>query len=289
MSKCDAFVDFQLWPVRQSMDPAAWLSNFTPPELEYAVTLLNSFIYYPKPFIVDLLCHSFRDLSCEVVRQSTTYGDAKHRWTNFHQALIVCRVTGEQPNDTDSGYLMVRLARQYAGIDQRQIMDAEAVLPTLATSNGRTIVFLDDFVGSGKQFITNWHRSYQTGGGNLSFASVDGMNRGHQFYYLPVVASAYGVSRIATACLNVRVRPAHQIDDQYNCLSPLCPFWPQRLRAGVVPTLKNASDRAGIPTAMWQGFHGLGLAFAFEHSTPDASLPLFHWSRNGWKPLVTRT
>lgn len=289
MSKCDTFVDFQLWPVRQTLDPAAWLSNFTAPEMAYAITLLNSFIYYPKPFIVDLLCHSFRDLSCEVTAQSTTYGDAKHRWTGFQKALVVSHVTGEQPNDTDSGHAMVRLVRQHAGIDQQQILNAEAVLPNLASSNGRTVVFVDDFVGSGQQFITHWQRSYQTGGGAFSFSGIEAMGRGHQFYYIPVVASAYGVSRIATACPTVRVRPAHQIDDQYNCLSPTCPFWPQHLRANVVSTLKNASDRAGIPDTDWQGFHQLGLAFAFEHSTPDATLPIFHWNRNGWKPLVTRT
>ena len=39
----------------------------------------------------------------------------------------------------------------------------------------------------------------------------------------------------------------------------------------------------------WEGFHKLGLGLAFEHSTPDASLPIFYSQVNGWAPLVRRT
>jgi hypothetical protein len=48
-------------------------------------------------------------------------------------------------------------------------------------------------------------------------------------------------------------------------------------------------DTDGAVVNDWQGFHKLGLALAFQHCVPDATLPLFYWEHNEWHPLIRRT
>ena len=40
---------------------------------------------------------------------------------------------------------------------------------------------------------------------------------------------------------------------------------------------------------MEYGFHDLGLTIAFEHSVPDATLPIFWADGSNWKPLYRRS
>jgi len=71
-------------------------------------------------------------------------------------------------------------------------------------------------------------------------------------------------------------------------------FWPDPLKHGANEAIKKASLRAGLPDTGgakvndWQGFYKLGLALGFYNSVPDATLPIFYWEKNGWKPLIRR-
>jgi hypothetical protein len=289
LARCEAFIDFQLWPVRHRVNPQGWLKNFKADEMPYALTLLNAFIYYPTAFTQDVLRHSFNDLSRDVVSSCSCFSEAKHQWAQFLRDLYVCRVTGETPNDTDSGYLMVRLVRQRIGIEQRMILGPEQLFEHLLAETSRNVVFVDDIVGSGNQFVETWNREYTTTSGRTSFGQLQIAGRGHKFYYLPLIAAKKGADRIRREIPAVVLRPAHELGPEYNCLDPNSPIWPEDLKPNVQSVIKNASNRAGIPEADWQGFANLGLAFAFEHSTPDATIPLFHWARNNWVPLIIRS
>jgi hypothetical protein len=46
IAKCDYFTRVHLWPLRSALDPEAWLRNFKQSELDHAVHLLNSFMYF---------------------------------------------------------------------------------------------------------------------------------------------------------------------------------------------------------------------------------------------------
>ncbi|MGI4789714.1 MAG: phosphoribosyltransferase-like protein [Janthinobacterium lividum] len=71
-------------------------------------------------------------------------------------------------------------------------------------------------------------------------------------------------------------------------------MWPDHLRTSALDFLEKVSHRVGIYDTHggvndWQGFNKLGLSLGFEHSVPDATLPIFYWEQNGWKPLLRRT
>ncbi|MEO6005221.1 MAG: hypothetical protein ABIZ04_09515 [Opitutus sp.] len=289
LAKCEAFTDFQLWPAHDELDTEGWLSNFDDAEMPYALTLLNHFVYYPRKFAAKLVRHSIHDLSRDVVSRATTQATAKHEWAKFLDAMLITRVTGETPNDTDSAFQIVRLVRQHVEIPEEQIIEPENLVSLLLGLRDRTVVFMDDFVGSGNQLIETWRRPYPTGTRRFSFEEVSRLKLGHRFLYLPIVATSYGIEHIGKEAKAVEVRASHVLGSEYNCLHADCRIWPDHLKPNAVAVLRNASARAGIPDDEWTGFHDLGLAFAFEGSTPDATLPLFHWNRNNWKRLVART
>lgn len=256
--------------------------------MPYALTLLNNFIYYPKKFVTTLVRHAIHDLNSEVTADSTGLATAKHAWSKVFADIYVTRVTGEDPNPTDSSYGFVRLARQYAGVPEDRILEPHDLVRRLTQTRGKTVIFLDDFVGSGNQCVATWHREYSGSTSTISFEGLNAMALEHRFLYLPLVATCYGVDNIQRNTNGLTLRPTHVLGDEYNCLHPKCEIWAAILKPNVESVLRNVSMRAGISEEEWKGFHDLGLAFAFEGSIPDASLPLFYWDKNGWTPLMKR-
>ena len=60
-------------------------------------------------------------------------------------------------------------------------------------------------------------------------------------------------------------------------------------RIGIPMTNGQVIDHGnGTKDVSWNGFHGLGLALALaiNHSCPDATLPIFYFSSEDWKPLI---
>lgn len=153
------------------------------------------------------------------------------------------------------------------------------------------MIFLDDFVGSGNQCVETWHRRYAlSAGATGSFdelASRDGL----EVYYCPLIACRKGATLIARLCPKLILSPAHILSDRYSAFSDRSFIWPDDMKANATDVIFRASMRAGIPESpenhifYWKGYRGLGLALAFSHQIPDASLALFRWNRNGWQPL----
>jgi len=287
-TKCDYFVDVQLWPLTHRMSPRRWLNNFLPEEKEHARHLLNAFIYFSQPLMDQLLLSTFQSISRFLRDPGESFLATQQKWREFCDGIIVTCVRGEVPNPTDSGYMFLRMARQILGIDEGRIMEPKNAITALAQHTTSTVIFFDDFVGSGEQFIQTWkHRENIPGLGSISFELLASVMRGASFIYCPLICTEHGRQRISASCPSVRLHPAHLLTTEYNAFSADCVFWPSNLQASVENFLKCASDRAGITE--WKGFHELGLTIAFEHSVPDATLPIFYWQQNGWYPLIQRT
>ena len=291
LAKAEFFVDVQLWPFRRTLDPQGWLKNFLPNEQEYAVNLLNAFVYYSAPLCDALLLGAFRRLSANVVSCDDPFVAAQSLWQGFCDSVLIVHVEGETPSTTDSGYLFARRARQVLEIAEDRILSPQAALERLIKSGPLPVVFVDDFVGSGNQFAMSWHRRIRLRDGREHSFDQLAAAQGGRFFYCPLVCTAAGVETIQLECPKVILVPAHVLTEHYNALSPVSHLWPDHLRPTAAAFVETASRRAGIPesgTSGWRGFHDLGLAVAFEHSVPDATLPIFYWEHNGWTPLIKR-
>jgi hypothetical protein len=272
------------------MDPSRWLANFSSSETEHATALLNAFVFICQPLMDEMMAAAFQDLSRALRDLSESFVATQAKWRAFFDSMIITCVRGEDPNPTDSGFRFLRMARQVLGIPETRILLPEQALEHLLSGASGTVVFVDDFVGSGDQFIKTWKRkitfpSQQT----ISFEQVNSASRHAQLIYCPLVCTHYGLNNIAQMCPRVRMHPAHVLPNDYGAFASDSVIWPPALAPSAEAFIESASKRAGIPQYLWRGYHDLGLAMGFEHSIPDATLPLFYWNQNGWNPLIERT
>jgi hypothetical protein len=220
--------------------------------------------------------------------------DAVARWRQFVDSVIVTYVTGEEPSVTDSGFTFARKARKVLRIPESRVLSPLDTLRELLKTR-RPVVFVDDFVGSGNQFVDTWHREYRLfGSTSLAFSHLAGLP-GFSFAYCPLVCTDGGARQLSTRCAGLTLRPAHLLPAVYSAIHPQSIVWPPNLLQSGPEFVKAVSARIGIPDSGgavvndWQGFHCLGLSLAFYDSVPDATLPIFYWEENGWNPLIKKT
>ena len=239
-------------------------------------------MYFSENLVDQIFCTSIRTIGRSMGRDE---------WSRFLDGVLVTLVTGEEPSVTDSGHVFARKAR-HLGIPQQRILSPEKACARVQRGFGGSVVFVDDLVGSGNQFIKTWHRTYGTQG--ESFATLASVSRA-KFYYCAAFCTEFGLNRINSACLGITVSPGILVPDYYGALAPNSVVWPTRLKSTAEEFLQLASARAGIPDTGgtqpndWRGFASLGLTIGFENSVPDATLPIFYWEQNGWRPLMRRT
>ena len=289
--RCEYFGDVHLWPHLEELDPDRWLSNFRSDEEEYAVNLLQAFMYYSEELCNALFRSAFLSLSKQQIlgRSSVTIADAQ-RWRNFVDTAIFTYVTGERPRPTDSGHAFARKARQLLGIDEERIIPPDEALQR-SLLRSLPVVFVDDFVGSGDQFIHTWHRRVRLSPGHEKTFQEIVTATGSQCFYIPLVATSYGLKEIDDSCTGCSILPAHVLPPEYSAIQADSVLWPEHLRSGAAEFLKTVSDRACIPDmdgneGDWRGFHKLALTIGFHHKVPDATLPWFTWAQKGGKPLM---
>lgn len=256
--------------------------------MDHAIHLLSAFMYFSNHLVKELFRGAFQTLSRLYVEPNAPYIQNEAAWQQFRRNLLITHVTGESENETDSGFIFSRLARQELGLSESTIVSPANALSTIAKSGPRPVIFVDDFVGSGDQFLTNWTKEFSLGNGEqLSFQRVSRL-RGTRFFYCPILCTALGRRAIEASCKTVTLIPANYLSERYSALAPDSLVWPERLRPTAIEFLRAASARAGLPDGTWKGYNDLALAIAFEHSVPDATLPIFYADQNGWHPLVKR-
>ena len=281
IGKCEYFSSIGIWPNKAVLDPERWLGNFLEEELDHALYLLNAFMYFSPTLVDQIFSASIRTIG----RRMT-----EDQWKGFLDSVLVTLVTGEEPNVTDSGHLFARRAR-HLGVPEERIVSPEEACAQIQRGFKGAVVFVDDLVGSGNQFIETWRRTYRT-----QYESFMALARfsSAKFYYCPAFCTQLGLERINCACPEVVVSPGIFIPDNYGALASDSIVWPSRLKSTAEEFLRSASLRAGIPDTGgsmpddWRGFASLGLTIAFEDSVPDATLPITYWEENGWRPLMRR-
>ena len=293
-SKCNYFIDVALWPLATRLDPSGWLTNFRPDEMGHAVQLLNAFIYLSEPVVDQLFVAAFQGVSRLVFPKNEPLRRVQATWQKFVDTVKITHVTGERPSNADSGLIFARKARDLIPVHEDQIFSPESALESLLKGDNRPLVFVDDFCGSGNQFYETWTREYESLSHLVnSFAEATVSVRGLRVFYCPLVCTERGSARITAECPGVNLAPAHFLAERYGALAADSLIWPDRFRSSASSFLETVSARAGIPdlngdVGDWRGFRRLALAIAFNHSVPDATLPLFTWNRNGWRPLIRK-
>lgn len=288
IDRCEALKRAQLWPSEPRMRPRAWLENFDDNDKIIAASLLDKFTFCNEETVNSLLYTAWHSIGDGLQKgpDAPTAVDLISALTN----AVFTPIESEDPNRTDSGNLMCRKARQILKIDETLVVDPKKALELAKTS--KTVVFFDDFVGSGDQFISTWNREYLP---SESFLTVQRQTN-FTAIYITLITTDYGLENIHRCAPTVAVCPTHTLTEKSTVRglidcgaldgSTVCDF------------LNKYSDKlrppseyiAGVPRYRMWGYKERGLLLGFEHSIPDATLPIF-WSPgvNDWCPLIERT
>ena len=140
LSKCDYFVNVQLWPIKSIIKPALWLSNFQEDEMEHATHLLNSFLYFSDQLVDTMFASGFQMLSNIIRKRGDSLLAARTTWSSFFDNIIITHVTGENPNSSDSGYSFVRRARQKLGINESHLLGQADCIRLLIDKGPRPVI-----------------------------------------------------------------------------------------------------------------------------------------------------
>ncbi len=295
LNRGEVFCGSQLWTLEFFRRAQLWIGNFDDGDKPLASALLDGFLYFSDSHATQLMVSGFHALSAQISRLAATGREARGGWTAFFDSLLLTYVEGEQPNATDSGPESARKFRMAAAFPSGRALSPYSALGSLVRGPHKTVVFVDDFVGSGNQFISTWRRERDYGDAlpKVSFAQLVRDNPDVLAFYCPSVCTAYGLRRLQAECPEVLVSPGAVLEDRHGVMHPHSLVWPDSIRADGQAFVRRVSQRLGLPESDgdeedWRGFEALGLAVAIRDSIPDASLRLFHLQQDGWAPLVKR-
>lgn len=287
LDKCETLKDVGFWLPVKSVRPKAWLSNFEESDKYFAAFLLEKFTYYNNQLTDSLLASSYYSIGDGLPKGPTA--PTGEQLISSLSTAVFTPVTGESPNPTDSGNLFCRKVRQILNVDEKKIVTPEEAVKHAV--DGTTVVFVDDFIGSGDQFLETWKRIY----GRSSPRSFRDVQHSNNFpaIYISLVATDFGLANIHREAPSVAVSTTHVItskstfhgleisSDKKHHLELFIDKYSSRLRPKETYISNN-------PKWLKYGYKERGLMFGFEHSIPDATLPIFWAPGENWEPLIER-
>jgi len=269
LRKCEALKKAGFWDREPRIQFRSWLNNFPEEDQPLAIQLLDKLIYYSDPMVDQMLITAAKHLPADL---------------KSHRTFIV-PVSGEEPNPTDSGYLFCRKARQLLNVDESQCATTQSLASQLQPSD--TIIFLDDFVGTGNQISKTLI--------DLQRQIDPQISKTLHLHYLGLIATEKGSERIKK--MGVSCTFCHTIGIEYHIKEMLKIEETTNHGAAAAIDATDFIERYAqtlrVPShidRLW-GFGSIGLSVAFAHSVPDATIPLF-WAKSqlpSWTPLVERS
>src|SRR5207249_4483001 len=133
-----------------------------------------------------------------------------------------------------------------------------------------TVVFVDDFAGTGDQAVEAWTEQL----GEL----LPGRPR---TFLVLVVAIQQAVHRIASGT-PLRVKAFRQLESRHNLFAPRCRWFSAREKAATLTYCQRAD--AASP----RGYGDCGVLVVFAHRCPDNTIPILHSSKPAFRGLFPR-
>lgn len=236
-----------------------WLDQFSNPHRDLAARILDSVDFIPNEQIYAGYKSLLSELDGWSMDQETRCGT--WRFVPFTSSA------GE------SGDSMVHKFRHANGLSSKKYNDlfiykSELVSAKLGPDD--TVVFIDDFSGSGRQAIDTWNRSIQ-----------ELLTGGSKAYLILVGASHQARERIARETgLDMHSFLDLRPDD--NIFSTECKHFDTEDRDILLKYCKKASKR--FP----QGSGNCGFVIVLAHNCPNNSIALLHASHPKWEGLFRR-
>lgn len=283
------YSNMRVWPHQPStIDPRGWLGNFPDgADREIAGELLASFIFMNQQATSQLFQSAYHSISADVSKSSPSLSPLD-RWREFRQQSVVTYPTGRDGDTAASGTIFIRYARDRLGIPQGQLCMSIGAIESACAAHSKNLIIVDDFAGTGDQFIGTWLRKDPTTG-----KSLRGLYNAEMFttvWYVTAICTSHAKREILRTFPYIKVRSAHILPDEYraNPEYATTKLVPISMQPHLETFLERYADRAGYNIENIYGYGNLGLAICFEHSMPDCTLPIFWSNKSDWNPLRRR-
>ena len=281
-----ALIDRGIWGGLKPVRLKRWLKNFETDEERYlAACVLDALIYRSDDQTTALLLHLFQHSLIDLTRRTPTALGPIEDWLSTLRASrsgirLVAAVKQSDPPHK-SAHLISRLMKRQLSVRPQWIAKPWELRQHMLTG-AKVLVFIDDFLGSGKQFeeLLKQERLEWL----FSVATV---------IYAPFVAHVEGIAYLEKIYPLLRISAAEVLDQKHQLFHPSCSSFRDDRNSpeGAEAFYYEFLIRKGIPlsSADRLGFGGLGLTYVFEHAVPDNNLPILWWPGNGnWAPLFDR-
>jgi hypothetical protein len=173
----------------------------------------------------------------------------------------------------ESGQAMVRTFREANKLNDSRHDDlfcTVADIPSKRLTAADTIVFIDDFSGSGRQVCDKWNKN------GIGILVADA-----QAHIILTAATDEAIEKIQDET-TLTVHAHHHLHRNDNFFSERCERFTQAEKNAILHYCKIAD--AQNP----RGFNDSGLLYILQHKTPNNSLPILHANHGRWTGLFPR-
>jgi hypothetical protein len=260
----------------------SWLNQFEAREKQLlGACLLDNFIFRSKAQVEALLKAALTSpplLPASATWDNEFIAGLGHRRDPGVRLAPVIRL--DQPPTKSGCYVLRRLGKSLRVQDDWMVWPQS--LPNMPDTV-HTVVLVDDFCGSGKQFS--------------DFVALSGLEEvmrsrpNCRIVYLTVAAHSSGVEHVRDKYGQIEFVAGEILTREHGF------FGGERLSRikvdGIEDRLKSdydaIADEVGLGgSAGRYGFENQGLTYAFDHGTPNNTLPIYWYSGRSWTPLVNR-
>jgi hypothetical protein len=173
----------------------------------------------------------------------------------------------------ESGDTMLHQFRLANGLDGKKFKDlfihrSEIVLQQLGSED--TLVFLDDFVGTGNQVCEFWTETFAE------------LTAGIGRVYLMVVAAVQGARKKIENETDLVLVPCHELGENDNLFSDRCVHFTPHAKKALLHYDEIANKKHP------RGYGDCGLVVVFQHRCPNDSIPILHANHSNWTGLFPR-
>ncbi|MEQ1735969.1 MAG: hypothetical protein ABL886_06160, partial [Rhodoglobus sp.] len=184
------FSNIGLWDHSIVLNPAGWLRNFDEVDQHLAIALLDGFVYLNNEMTMKLFRAGIQRLGTREYDEGTIEAGETIWFNLLERALFSFPST----NPTDSGHMFVRRVRDDFEVHESRILDLRGLVASLsAVSEPRPLILVDDFIGTGDQFLRRIKERWPTPTGDSSLlGEIERLGITELFY---VVAVATGIAK----------------------------------------------------------------------------------------------
>jgi hypothetical protein len=287
VDRCKELINCGIWGDLDILRFEAWLNRFhTEQERYFAACVLDNLIYRSKGQTVAMLEQLFQRVLPDLTRLDPTpigpIDNLLHHLKSSRPDPGIRLVPAVKQSDplTKSANEIARFMKRHLGLAEKLFI-APSQIDRSAKKGIKVFIFIDDFLGTGTQFS-----------GLLRETGLDKRTESKLYLiYAPLVSHISGKKKLHDEAPTLRVRSVEELDASYGlfhkdsaCFKDEC----NTCESAKVFYYKLLRKK-GLQITRKLGYGQLELAYAFEHATPNNSLPILWYNESkNWSPLFSR-